>query len=260
MIDILQVTYGADIEWTKYSLRSIRKYVTGIREVIVCCPNGVEGIREITRDASVRLMLFDHRDPGHMQQQFIKLTADLWLPPQHEHVVYLDADCVFFKPVDLRRDLFQDGKPILMSADWENQGSSRWRTGTEALLGMSLPWNTMARHPSIFKTAHVNEVRRHLEIRHRDALEHIILKEWNQGISWFPPRNGKRWQPVGIPRFSEFCLLGGYCLNQHPGEYYHWDVAQVGYPPEGRDSLIKQYWSHHDVTPQIREELERIVS
>lgn len=259
MIDILQVTYGADVEWTKYSLKSIRKYVTGIREVVVCCPNGVPGIKEITAEGGARLMLFDHRDPGHMQQQFIKLTADLWLPEKHEYVVYLDADCVFFKPVDLSKVLFMEGKPVLMTSDWNNQGSERWKTGTEAMLGMSLPENAMARHPSIYKTKHVEELRRHLEIRHHAALEHIILQAWQAGPAWFPPRKGKRWQPLGIPKFSEFCMLGGWCLEKHRDEYFHWNVAKVGYPPEGRDSLVKQYWSHWDVTDNIRAELEAIV-
>lgn len=256
-VDILQVTYGADFEWTELSLRSIRKFVSGFRDIVVCCPKNVDGIARLTAEHGARLMLFDHRDPGHMQQQFIKLTADSWLDKGHEHVVYLDADCIFYRPVDLQHELFRDKKPVLISADWSQDGTERWRTGSEALVGFSLPFNTMARHPSIYKTAHVEELRRHLEIRHHLPLEMICLQAWDQGITWFPSREGgKRWQPIGVPRFSEFCVLGGYCLERHLSEYWHINVQRDGgYPPP----LIKQYWSHWDVTPFLRREIEQIL-
>lgn len=256
VVDLFLVTYGADAVWTQYSLRSIRKYVTGMRDVVVGCPTNILAIEQSCAETGARLFQFEHKDPGHMQQMVYKMHADRHCRDGVDWIMMLDADCVFTRPVSVMSQ-FVRGRPIYCYDDWEADHTYQWRRGTEKFMGCPIQYNFMRRHGMCFKPEHLQTFRRNVELRHGDV-EDAVLRAWDKNTEWFPVRDGRRWQPWGKPTMSEFCAMGSWVWRKFHRDFCWWNVADFGWPGGDRDSFFKGYWSHGEVTPEVRKELEEI--
>ena len=257
-VDLFIMTYGADAVWTDYCLRSIRKYLTGFRDIVVGCPTNVPAVERSCADFQARLFNFEHRDPGHMHQQVLKMSADKFCRDGVDWIMFIDSDCIFTHPVTVESQFRRD-RPIYCIDEWEADHTYQWQEGTEKFVGWPIPYNFMRRHGMCFQPRHLRSVRQHVESRHGE-FEEAVMSCWDSDTEWFPARlDGRRWQPWGKPTLSEFCLMGSCVWKKFHREFCWWNVADFGWPGGDRYSFFKQFWSHYDVQGDIRDELEAIV-
>jgi hypothetical protein len=258
-VDIFIMTYGADAYWTRYCLKSIRKYLTGFRDIVVGCPENVPAVEKACTEHNARLFTFEHKDPGHMQQQVYKMSADLHCKPGVDWIMLLDADCIFTHPVTVESQ-FVRGRPIYCYDEWEADHTYQWQEGTEKFAGWTIQYNFMRRHGMCFKPQHLQRLRKHVESRHGD-FESAVMGQWDETTEWFPAREGdRRWQPWGKPTLSEFCLMGSLMWRMFHRDFCWWNVADFDWPGGERYSFFKQFWSHYDVQGDIKKELEEITA
>jgi hypothetical protein len=258
IVDLFIVTYGADAVWLKYCLATARKYLKGIRDIVVVYPQGEPELRLACEEYQVKQSRIVHEDPGHMQQIAEKMKADLHCD-EPDYICYIDSDCVFTKPVSVD-SLFVNDRPILCYDGWEADHTHQWRVGTEWALGQKIGLNFMRRHGMIYSPVHLRALRGHVENVHGEDFTNYIRAQWDEKTEWFPARpDGKQWHTFGKPKLSEFCLMGGFVWWRFPEDFCWWRVDDFGWPGNERHGFVKQYWSHSGVTPEIQEELEGLL-
>ena len=257
-IDLFIVTYGADATWLKYSLATAKKYLTGIRDIVVVYPQGETEIDLACAQYGAKASPIIHCDPGHMQQIAEKMKADRHCD-EPDWICYIDSDCVFTHAVSVE-SLFVNDRPILCFDGWEADHTHQWREGTERALGRKIGLNYMRRHGMLYKPEHLQGLRAHVEGYHGVDFTDYVMEQWDEEKEWFPARpDGKQWHIFGKPKLSEFCLMGAYVWAYHPEDFCWWRVDDFGWPGKDRHGFVKQYWSHSGVTPEIEKELEELL-
>lgn len=279
--EILIVTYAKDYDFTALTLKALAKFAKGFAGITLVVPySDGERFRHLARkhDASLRTF-YEAAGKGFLHHQVCKCEADLWCPKGTDLVVHLDADCITKEPFT-PQDFMRNGKPILMREHFDDfqhyAARHSWRKCVEHALGISMEWETMVRHPSVFWADMYGPMRRHVEQRHGYPFTQYVLLQRNE----FPQT------------FAEFPTIGGYALGfqnerysvttriRTPGEYWRDKGVKVvarnakGIPTEEIDVFwwegeagfgkppidpVKYFWSRNGVTPQIRGEVQRLL-
>jgi len=231
-ISIFIRTYKNDLEWLKYCLKSIHKYVTGYNRIVVCIPeNQVRLLKDFNLEYVVTCPVYED---DYLGQQVSKLMADTYCGS--EYVVYVDSDCVFTEPVDLTKRMFFKGKPILYKTHYSKVGEAIcWKDVTEKSLNIKgIEWEYMRRMPIIYKSETIKDLRDYLELIHDRTLEnHVIARKYRT--------------------YSEFNVLGAYAESFCKDDYHIHDT-EFGIEP----NFLIQHWSWGGVTPEIRKHIEEI--
>lgn len=238
--DVFLRSYAGDIAWVPYALRSIHKFVSGIRNVIICVPadeydrfNSLKLTKEILRSSR-----FPNSD-GYMDQMRDKLMA--FLLTDADTILFWDSDVVAirsFSPVDL----LIDGKPRwlvtpyakLVNAD--GSPAVPWRPITEKAIGRPVEFETMRAHPLMATRESLLEFRDFMEKLHGVSLQQYIAAQ--------PSRE-----------FSEWNALGAWAFYYAPHHFAFWHT-DVSVP----EPFVRQFWSWGGITPEIRAEMERILA
>jgi hypothetical protein len=110
-VDLVIRTYYKDLEWLEYCLRSIRRYATGFRSVIVVIPRASEGAYLRRRIVADHLVICQSFRDDYLGQQVTKLYSDEYTDA--DYIAHLDADTVFIRPVS-PGDLFYRGRPYIL--------------------------------------------------------------------------------------------------------------------------------------------------
>ena len=94
---ILIRTYYRDADWLRYCLRSVKRYCEGFSDVVVsCAPSSQAVISVVCAEEGVAPpKLSPEFASDYLGQQITKLYADRFVDA--EHVMHVDADCVFFE-------------------------------------------------------------------------------------------------------------------------------------------------------------------
>ena len=229
--DIFIRSYSKDFPWLFYALKSIQRYASGFRDVIVVIPD-TDDLPGLTVEK-----VFKVKDTmsGYMQQQSTKMHADEF--SDADAFLYMDSDCVFTEPVTPETFL-TDGKPNWLHTPWEVVGEDAkraWGEPMEKCIGEAPSSEFMRRHPQLIPRWALQEFRGFVSQKHGVSLEYYIKS-----------------QPAG--RFSEFNCIGFYLWLHHP-EKIHWINTEEFLPP----SVLKQFWSHGGLTPEIRQEIETLL-
>lgn len=261
MTSIFTVAYDLDAEWLYYLLATCKKFATGFQEHVVAYDpthaSVTDVIRQFEATYNVRPVHISERRPGHAHQMALKLSADRFIHPQADTVLYLDCDNHFDAPVTPAA-FFVSGKPRLIFQQWDVVERLHhvipWREGTSNLLGWRVDFETMRAPGAIFLRQTIQATREHVEKRYAGVGDiHAIMASdhaWNHTApQWFPrqPTDGK-------PRASEFNMLGNFALRYHHDGYYLNDLSR-----EGAGSPVRQCWSHWGVRPEDRIRLEAIL-
>lgn len=230
-------SYPGDYRWLVYLLRSIQRYVTGYHEVVVALPSGRP--LPLTKERIVYVDEWpDNRKAnaptrGYYHQMFVKLCADIHCPDA-DAILYVDSDCVFARPFDVK-ELYRDGKHMILRRRWEDAGTGLiWRAPAEHALGFPARFDTMACHPSVYLADTVRHTREHIENVHRQPLERYVRSR---------------------ETFIEFVTLGNYALTAEEERYHAVDYG----PDDGYPRPLKQFWSHAGITPAIEAEIEALL-
>lgn len=180
-------SYHRDLEWLRYCLASINKFVTGFDGVVVAVPHAEV---ELFGNAGIAVVGCDDLPDGYLGQQSTKIHADTFMD-EDCWIVHLDSDCFVSAPFDLNT-LFANGKPIHLHTPY-------------ALLPPEVPWKKVTEEALGFPVQ--DEYMRRL-------FWIISSQELRDFRQWFMANRG---QPIAayiaaqpLRRFSEFNAMGAW--------------------------------------------------
>jgi len=229
---ILVRSYSKDFPWLTYALRSIQKFCTEFSEVVIVIPD-TDDLPNLTAERVVKV-----KDimPGYMMQQSDKLYADLY--SDADFFLYVDSDCILTEPVT-PETFMTDGKVNWLHTPFEKAGEDArraWYDVMKKCLGEDPPSEMMRRHPQLIPRWALQEFRGFIAQKHGVSLEHYIAS-----------------QPLG--EFSEFNCIG-FFLWLHHHEKINWINTEEFLPP----TVLRQWWSHGGLTPEIQKQIEGILA
>lgn len=225
--DIFIKTYPRDAEWLVYCLRSIQKFVTGFRDIIVAMPEDMDF--PLTLEKIVRL-------PGpesYLYQQVAKLHADCHTDA--DCILHIDSDSILAIPVTPETFL-REGKPVWLYRPLHagSQEEKAWLHVMTKCLGRAPAWEYMCKSTIMVPRAGYGLFRDFVQKRHGMSLDAYVMN-----------------QPCN--EFSEYNCLGMFLHTFYPG-LCHWRniESEEGPPPRWE----RQYWSWGGLTENIRREME----
>jgi len=236
-LDLFIRTYPRDFQWLNYALKSIRKYVTGYRNIIVCSPD-ISGLQHLTAEKVFRC---DDLPDGYVGQQYTKLNA--WHYTDADFITYWDSDVVATEPIDAWEEYFADlptgepGEPDLAPIIWKTKYASLcdnariWQPVVEKWLGFKPEYEYMRRMPLTYNRDTVQECWSYLG-----------------GL-----RLGEYMRQAPHREFTEFNILGAYAATYQPEGYVFKDTEVEAPPP----NKVVQNWSWGGMTPEVMAVLEK---
>lgn len=265
-VEILYVTFNRDLEWLKFSLRSILKYARGFSGVTIVVPTydldlflqfekwSTPGLKIVVKN------FLEYPGKGFVHHLAMKCYADVFCP-NADLVLHMDPDCLFHGPVS-PDDYIVDGKPVLVVEPYEvvklyHEPRYYWRRITEEALKFDCKYETMCRHPAVHYKWLYPQMRSFMERVHTTPFLDFVLKQKNS----FPQG------------FGEFNTLGSFAEAYFGGSDYHIHdcgpmrlaridevrekpEAGIGHPPP----RLTQLWSHSGVSnPKNQEVIKRIL-
>lgn len=243
MTAIFLRTFLNDLEWSKYALRSIQKFVTGIDEIIISVPHeDYEAFRalDLTREKLVTSKVATRAMDPYCGQQLDKLIADDYTNAQM--IIYWDSDVIATRPFS-PLDLMIDGKPRCLMTPYAKllkaDGSSEvpWQPIVEKALGHPVEHEWMREHPLIAPREALIGLRTYIANLHKCSLKQYVAQ-----------------QPCRA--FSEFNVLYGWAYHHRPDIFSWLDTEKPGVPKP----FVRQFWSYSGLTDAERAEMERALA
>lgn len=218
--DILLVSYLKDLPWAEYCLRSIKKFSSGFGGVTLMVPRKdraqfVSMVGRLKMNDFVSIKDYVVK-PGHEfnHHQVMKCYADV-LCPNAAYILHVDSDCIFTEPFSPSDYMDDEGRPYLpVRRYYESAPFYCWKKATETALGVSCPYETMARHPALHHESTYRRLRSRVELNHGVPFSEYVL-----GL-------GGNYPDLG---FSEFNALGSFVIYADDGDYdvIHIDEGKV---------------------------------
>jgi len=227
--DIFLRTYHKDLEWLGYALKSIHKYVTGYRRIVIAIPKG-EGhlLSHLTAETVIEV---PDMDDGYIGQQLTKMRAYEYTDAGA--VIFWDSDVVATQPIDIHAEYFHEGKPILYKTRYASMDGNPWQPITAKAVGFTPEWEYMRRMPITF--------RRDTLMMADTRMVHIHHVSLSYYLSQQPFR-----------AFSEFNVMGALAEQMTPDRYHIVDTETVDMPP----NKVMQGWSWGGITDEVKATLK----
>lgn len=245
-IDILIPTYHADFIWLDFCVRSVKKFTSGFRNVIIVSDNDGHKIPESILDVMSMTVIYkdmptkwpaklNHR-PGYLWQQILKLN---WME-------YTDADAVLILDSDemlvcnVTPSTFRDslGRWRWAYRNWNDAGSANmWKLPTQQILKFEPQYEAMCFAPFVFERKTTYEFIEYLKKIHGATdLFNVFFK-------------------YDMTLFSEYNAYGSYVLKFDNDVYY----ALIN-NFRGENKLITKSWSYGGVSKEEKEKREKILN
>ena len=227
-VDIFIKTCAKDEEWLRWCLKSIDRFASGFRRVVIVTDHGHDFDPDLRYPhALFHASLADKPPPfhfpaGYMMQQVVKLSWFEYTDAQA--VVILDSDLILKQPF-CPEDLMINGEPSWSFGPWYGAGVM-WRPGSELIIGRPLEKSHMQEHPFLMTRSATVAFKAFVETRCGKTIEELYFD-----------------RDFAAP-FSEFECFGGYLATVN-GHGYH-----VGELPAAK-GIVKQHWSWGGLTPDI---------
>lgn len=218
-----------DLEWLRYSLLSIAKWGSGFSEIVIVADEDCRGLALLPSWVNYSINYVPVPHNGYIQQQAIKLVADKYC--WSDYILFVDSDCVFFRP--FTPDSFmRDGKPVLLKTRYGNIGGAEaWKAITESVVGWEVEFEYMRRLPLTY--------RRDTFKKFRERFPTLISM-----LAAMQTRD-----------FSEFNAIGAFIEKEDSEGYYIVDTED--WIP---DAVAKQFWSWGGISPEIKNEMEGMIT
>lgn len=226
-------SYNKDFEWLSFALRSIHKFASGFKEIVIAVPIGHEhGLRHLTAERLITV--HDDGSNGYCNQQESKLNADLHMAPDVTHILHIDSDTILIRPVT--PDTFmREGKPIWMITPWEamkgGDEKKAWFHVMCKCLQECPPYEFMRKvTPMVPRWAYA-AFREHIQKLHGISMTQYVMSQPNR-------------------EFTEWNCLGFFLWLYHRDSFFWWDTTVLGVPEKWED----QRWSWGGLTQEIKNE------
>jgi len=231
--DIVIRTYWRDFPWLELCLRSIEKFASGFRRIIVAVPQ--ESAPYLARypaiSSQATIALTDNYSDDYLGQQVTKLHADILTDA--DFITHVDSDVILTDALDVR-SLFCAGRPIVVTRPFASADRHwPWGRPTSTFLGWAVSCDFMCRPPFTFPRWLYPHVRSFSRATHGVELADYVKR--------CPPRG-----------FSEFNVLGALAFADFPGAF-EW----IEQDADGRDPFCRWYWSWEGLDRQTRSDIER---
>ncbi len=243
--DVFLRSYAGDLAWVPYALRSLQKFVTGIRDIIISVPE--EDLPAFKTLNLVKERLVKSEVPTGAMDPYLGQQADK-LRAYHytnaDQVLFWDSDCIavrLFSPLDL----MIDDKPRWLMTPYsklvhaDGTPDTPWQPITQKAIGKPVvDFEFMRAHPVLAPREALFGFAQFMQATHGGAtLEEYIAKQPNR-------------------QFSEWNALGAWSYYHWPYYFSFWNTEEKGVP----EPFVLQSWSWGGLTPEIREKFERILA
>lgn len=235
--DILIKSYPPDYELLRYCLRSIRKFASGFRRIVLVLPDDGQVYPEQDEWDSIiplRIIQMVENGEGYLVQQTVKASAHEWTDA--DYILHLDSDCILTRPITPETFMRNNGKPIWLMTPWSHTDTP-WQPITEKFLGEPVEFEFMRRFPFLIPRKLHLAISAFALAHHGQRLTDYILSQ--------PHRS-----------FSEFNALGALAYSRARDDFYWLDTTKEELP----ESVLIQRFSHDPLTDATREEYETILS
>ena len=245
-VDIFIKTYHKDFVWLEWCLKSIKKFASEFRDVVIVTEEGhllPETFLEIL-PLKVFYVPFPEKTPdfvehglGYLWQQNIKLT---WYNyTDADEILILDSDEMLTQPTT-PKSFKTDNKINWYYKMWHKMGDGAcWKASTDKLLCMNTAYCGMC-ITGFFLTRSMS-----LSFKQHMCELHETTNIWDIFIKY------------NMPTASEYSVLGCYILKSNNADYnkiFEDDLSKTF------NNTIKKDWSWGGLTPENIEERKKILS
>lgn len=232
--DLFLKTFPEDYPWAEYCLRSIDKFCTGFRRLVIVAPDA-----SCPRPSVVPhiLVTIPEMPNGYNWQQVCKLKADQYTDA--DFILYCDSDTIFTRPVT-PETYMRDGKIMWLMTPFENAREDQKRAWVPVMMkwmGKLPEFEWMRRHPFVFPRWLCAEMRVFCQHQHGCTLEDYVMGQ-GRGLT-----------------FSEFNNAGFLAYEKFRDSFAWINTETDPVPPE----TTLQKWSRGGLTPEIKAEFEEIL-
>lgn len=250
-------TYENDLDWLRYSLISVKKYIIDTPPIIIyyhrnCFDRLIEILSNL--DLVVDLIPVDYDIHGYLKQMVIKCLC--YQDVKSEYIMIMDCDVILKKEFDII-ELFTDGKInwSVLRKNPNNESESLWSVWEKSIENMVnekmitfYMWNGF---PFVFKRQTLVDADLMFQSMHQmDYNTFCKFHLTRCNISCSDPLTGPDGKfPILATIFEEFEYLGWFAYN-HTNDYNFIESLST------MTSKRTQYWSHGGITPKIDEEIK----
>lgn len=240
--DIFIKSYPPDYDRLKYCLRSIHKFCSGFRNVVVVIPSA-PGCRERFNSAmagtlepildNVNLIDVVEHGEGYLYQQAIKACAHEFTDA--EYILHIDSDTMFTRHVT-PLTFFRGGQILWLYTPYA-EIVTPWQRITEKFMDESVDFEFMRRLPLMMPHWLHQDLARFTLARHRTRLDDYIMAQPSRG-------------------FSEFNALGAFAFTRHKDKF-EWLLTTNNPLP---DTVAIQRWTGDPFDDGVKAKCEEILS
>lgn len=237
--DILIKSCAKDLEWLTFSLRSIAKFCTGFRQVVLLFPEAEKAALTPLNLTAEKVFFTRDREDFYLWQQVEKLRAYAYT--NAEMITYVDSDVMFTRPCS-PYDLVRDRKAVVLYTPYRSlinaagDQATPWQAITEKALKRPVEFEFMRRMPMTLPRVLLMEFEEYMEAMHQRSVEDYVMSQ---------PHHA----------FSEFNACLAYAYYFRP-ERCHFVCTEPDPLPE---PVAIQRWSWKGITDPERAEMEKIL-
>ena len=214
-----------DLCWLRFCLESISRFGSGFESVVIVADSDCRDEMSKLPQIGQEVVFVDMWDNGYIQQQYVKLHADLYC--KAGTILFVDSDCVFHTPFS-PSDFIVDGKPLLLKTRYGTLGDGDvWQKITESFCGWEIEFEYMRRLPMAFPSKVLPEIRS------------LFGRKINQ-LKKMKDRS-----------FSEFNVIGAFIAKYCPDSCSIVDTEDFC-PP----TVATQFWSWGGLTKEVISKIE----
>lgn len=233
-------SWRKDRFYLDWLLRSLAKFATGFRDIVVAIPEGDKIHFQSTNFYTASVVWVKEKEgTGYLSQQADKMHADQYCAGNN--IMILDSDCFIKKPITPEMFMAND-KPVALIRHWQDAGTGIvWKEITEKFLKFECMFETMCTLPIILERRILPLLRDYCSANHHVSITDYILAQ---------PGND----------FSEFNAALNFAMRFCP-YCYDWRIADPAKDGIPRDHLIQRWsWEDRWGAEHYAEEYEKILA
>jgi hypothetical protein len=239
LVDIFIRSYPGDFEWLGYCLKSIKKYCSGFRDIILTITEDNVDLAKNSKflDLSDIKLIPCKKYPidDYIGQMITKSKCHEF--SNADVFCHIDSDCFFYNKYNAS-EIFEKNKIIYFYNLYKDVGDAIiWKNPVERFLGFFVDKEFMRSFPMCFSRDTYKGIHDYCLEKHNKNLEGWVVDQF---------------QKYNRLCYIEFNTIGAYAFNFQNDKYRFIESPK----PFFRPRFLKQYWSWGGISDEIRKEIE----